>query len=174
MERIDRSLVRVDELGYEVWRELTAMPNWHVTVLHEGADGEGTDEVERALRDAGGSVVESLSCYTPGGDYVGTEKVARRLYGMGVVPEKMDPGANVCSVGFCEREGKWYGWSHRAMYGFGVGDVVSEGDCTASSGWTEEYLAEHPEKDLSLPVGFVAESLEGARRMAVAFAESVG
>lgn len=25
--------------------------------------------------------------------------------------------------------GKWYGWSHRAMYGFGIGDKVKKGDC---------------------------------------------
>lgn len=26
--------------------------------------------------------------------------------------------------------GKWYGWSHRAVYGFGIGDKVKKGDCT--------------------------------------------
>lgn len=25
--------------------------------------------------------------------------------------------------------GKWYGWSHRAMYGFGIGDKIKKGDC---------------------------------------------
>ena len=25
--------------------------------------------------------------------------------------------------------GKWYGWSHRAVYGFGIGDKVKKGDC---------------------------------------------
>jgi hypothetical protein len=29
-----------------------------------------------------------------------------------------------CSIGKAECDGKWYGWSHRAVYGFGVGDVV--------------------------------------------------
>ena len=43
----------------------------------------------------------------------------------------------------------------------------------ASPGWTEEYLAEHPEADTSLPVGFKAKNLNGAKRMAIAFAESV-
>ena len=86
----------------------------------------------------------------------------------GIVPED-----HKLSIGFCEQEQKWYGWSHRAIYGFGVGDVVKEGDCTATSGWTDEYLAEHPEEDLSLPVGFKAETLDDAKRMAIAFAESV-
>lgn len=25
-------------------------------------------------------------------------------------------------------DGKWYGWSHRAVYGFGIGDTVKKGD----------------------------------------------
>ena len=25
-------------------------------------------------------------------------------------------------------DGKWYGWSHRAVYGFGIGDKIKEGD----------------------------------------------
>ncbi len=60
------------------------------------------------------------------------------------------------------------------MGGFGIGDVVKEGDCTNSSGWTEEYLIQHPECSLALPVGFEAKTLKDAKRMAIAFAESVG
>ena len=92
----------------------------------------------------------------------------------GIKPEKVNPDESVCSIGLCAYENKWYGWSHRAIYGFTIGDIVKEGDCTASSGWTDEYLADHPEEDLSLPVGFEAKSLDDARRMAIAFAESVG
>lgn len=79
----------------------------------------------------------------------------------------------VCSIGFNEKEQKWYGWSHRAIFGFGIGSIVEEGSCCASSGWTEEYLKEHPDENLSLPVGFKAETLEDAKRMAIAFADSV-
>ena len=32
-------------------------------------------------------------------------------------------------VGFSHKEQKWYGWSHRAIYGFGVGSEVKRGDC---------------------------------------------
>ena len=35
------------------------------------------------------------------------------------------------------------------------------------------YVKEHPEADISVPVGFVANTLEDAKRMALAFAESV-
>lgn len=123
----------------------------------------------------GGDDMEMSHAETPNGDYIGNSKTAHMLcVKRGIKPEKMSANNNVCSIGFCDKEQKWYGWSHRAIYGFGVGDVVSEGDCTASSGWTQEYLDEHPEEDTSLPVGFKANNLDDAKKMAVAFAESVG
>lgn len=118
--------------------------------------------------------VTMKSAYTPEGDYIGNSRWAHRLIvRRGIKPEKRTPHSNVCSIGFCEKEQKWYGWSHRAIFGFGIGDIVKEGDCAAESGWTEEYLAEYPEEDLSLPVGFVAQNLDDAMKMAIAFAESV-
>ena len=125
---------------------------------------------------------EIKSAYTPDGHYIGSSKDAYRLCKLrGIKPQPRlpkKPEANngrgrTCSIGFCEREQKWYGWSHRAISGFGIGAEVVKGDCCASSGWTDEYLKEHPEEDLSLPVGFVATSLDDAKRMAIAFAESV-
>ena len=35
-----------------------------------------------------------------------------------IKPEKAEPSNNVSSVGKSEADGKWYGWSHRAVYGF--------------------------------------------------------
>lgn len=123
---------------------------------------------------ADGPPFEMRSAFTPEGDYIGNPKDARFLVvKKGIQPEKAQSDHSVCSIGFNEAEQKWYGWSHRAIFGFAVGDVVKEGDCCASSGWTEEYLAEHPEEDKSLPVGFEAKNLDEARLMAVAFAESV-
>jgi hypothetical protein len=117
--------------------------------------------------------VTMKTAYTIDGNYIGDPKWAYHLYKRGIKPERINSSHRVCSIGFCEKEQKWYGWSHRAMYGFGIGDVVEEGDCCASSGWTLDYLAEHPEEDLSLPVGFEAKTIEDAKRMAIAFAESV-
>jgi len=115
------------------------------------------------------------SAYTPTGDYIGNSRDAHHLIvKKGIKPELRTPTSNVCSIGFCEAEQKWYGWSHRAIYGYGVGDIVKEGSCPATSGWTDEYLAEHPEEDKGLPVGFEAKTLDDARKIAIAFAESVG
>lgn len=64
------------------------------------------------------------------GDYIGDEKTARFLcQERGIEPELAYPGLTVCSIGFCEKEQKWYGWSHRAIFGFGIGSTVKRGDC---------------------------------------------
>ncbi len=117
---------------------------------------------------------EMKSAYTPDGLYLGDSKMAYRLCNTrGIKPELNLEDHKTCSIGFCEREQKWYGWSHRAIYGFGIGDVVKEGDCAASSGLVDEWIRDHPEDDLSMPIGFVAKTLGDAKRIAVAFADSV-
>jgi hypothetical protein len=122
-----------------------------------------------------GAVMDMRCAYTPEGDYLGDPKMARYLVvKRGIRPEKAAPDHNVCSIGFCEREQKWYGWSHRAIYGYGIGDVAQEGSLCTQSGSIPEYVAEHPEADLSVPVGFTADTLDDAKRMAIAFADSVG
>lgn len=35
----------------------------------------------------------------------------------------------VDGLGFSEEDQKWYGWSHRAICGFGIGSKVKFGDC---------------------------------------------
>lgn len=32
-------------------------------------------------------------------------------------------------VGFSPKDNKWYGWSHRAIFGFNVGSTCKKGDC---------------------------------------------
>ena len=59
------------------------------------------------------------------------------------------------SIGFSEKEQKWYGWSHRAIYGFGVGSKVKKGDCGyKGKTWT-------------------AKTLDDAKQMAKDFADGV-
>jgi hypothetical protein len=65
------------------------------------------------------------------------------------------PGNTVPSIGFSEKEQKWYGWSHRAIYGFGVGSKVKKGHAGyKGKEWT-------------------AKTLTDAKRMATDFAEAV-
>lgn len=118
--------------------------------------------------------MKMVNAYSLSGSYIGNPKTAYTIcIKRGIKPETYTKEDRTCSIGFCKKENKWYGWSHRAMYGFTIGDKVEKGDCTASSGYTDEYIKEHPQKDLSLPVGFTSKTMDDARRMAIAFAESV-
>jgi len=45
--------------------------------------------------------------------------------------------------GFSEKEQSWYGWSHRAIYGFGVGSSVSVGDCAHKGATPESLIEQH-------------------------------
>ena len=145
--------VRKYKAGYEV-REEKVLTHWE-------------DKPE-------GDTLTMKNAYTPNGDYIGNSRVAYRLCRvLGIVPEKSKPSHCVCSIGFSQSLKKWFGWSHRAIFGFEIGDTVKEGDCAASSGWTEEYLKDHPEENNALPVGFTAKTLEDAKKMAIAFAGSV-
>ena len=160
------------KVGYEVREELQQTDFEAVPI---GETNKVAQDIIDFINDHRGEHVVMKSSYTPSGHYIGTPKMARFLIvKRGIKPELADPTNKVCSIGFCEKEQRWYGWSHRAICGFGVGDVVKEGDCTASSGWTDEYLREHPEDDTSLTVGFKAKDLVDAKRMAMAFASSVG
>ena len=119
------------------------------------------------------------TCYTDEGYWIGELSWAKQIcetYGIAPSPSfgvgKGD--LRPCSHGWSDKEQKWYGWSHRAIFGFGIGSVVEEGDCAASSGWIESYLSEHPEKDDRLSIGFTAKTLFEAKCSALAFASSVG
>lgn len=103
------------------------------------------------------------STYTLDDKYIGNEGIARNLCEKrGLKLELADPNHHVCSIGKCvdetnENFGKWYGYSHRCIWGFGVGDKVEEGDVI--HGVFEN--------------GFVAENEDDCKRMAIAFAKSV-
>lgn len=90
-------------------------------------------EIRKELVDGtpyGSSDIEIKSAYTQTGAYIGKSREAYRLCKKrGIKPEVRTPDSNVCSIGFCEEEQKWYGWSHRAIYGFGVGSEVKKGSC---------------------------------------------
>ena len=84
--------------------------------------------------------LEMKSAYNLDGDYIGDPEFAASLAKRGIVPELSAPDHNVCSVGYCEAKQKWYGWSHRAMYGFGVGSKVKKGDCAFHPSDPQEFL----------------------------------
>ena len=48
-------------------------------------------------------------------------------------------------VGYSPKDGKWYGWSHRAIYGFKVGSTCKKGDCHYVPATPEELIDAHAE-----------------------------
>ena len=107
--------------GYEVRTELV------------GAPEEGEEFPPLKIR----------SAYTTAGDYIGNRETAEYLcVDRKITPEKITPDSNICSIGFCDGEQKWYGWSHRAIFGFGIGAWVQEGDSAYVPNNADELLAE--------------------------------
>lgn len=119
-------------------------------------------QTERCLVGDDEQPVIIKAAYTPSGDYIGTSRWAHRLIvKRGVKPEKAHPSHSVCSIGFCEKEQKWAGWSHRAICYFGIGDKIFE----ERFGDDSTPFVQHGE--------ITIETLNQARKAALAFAESV-
>ena len=90
----------------------------------------------------GGEDFTMKTAYTPTGDYIGNPKFAYRLCKKrGIAPEKIGSDHNICSIGFCDKDQKWYGWSHRALFGFGIGSKTKRGDCSFVHGNVLELFA---------------------------------
>lgn len=112
--------------GCELRREIVRSQGF---VVDGDFDDSVTQDIANILESAP-SDMEMVSAYSSDGGYIGDEKTARRLiYEYGIAPQRAKLGDTVCAIGFCEKEQKWYGWSHRAIYGFGLGSVVKRGDC---------------------------------------------
>lgn len=78
----------------------------------------------------GAEPIQMQNAYTKSGAYIGNKDTAKFLCEIrGIAPELATTELKVCSIGFCEKEQKWYGWSHRAIVGFGIGSEVKRGDC---------------------------------------------
>lgn len=150
--------------GYEVRTELVDNPE-------DGADR-----------------IEMQNAYTISGDYIGNPRIAKILCEeRSIAPEKITPESGICQIGFCEREQKWYGWSHRsshrAIQGFGVGSTATRSKIADRPTDDPEYeglpYRKRPlRKRSSYPAEkdhekWTAKTLDDARQMAIDFANSV-
>ncbi len=100
--------------------------------------------VTRLVSDFDGNNFQLVYAETPEGHYIGEEERARHLVEKrGIAPQLADDKKNVCSIGFCEKEQKWYGWSHRAIFGFGVGSTVKPGDVAYTADTPEGLIEQH-------------------------------
>jgi len=77
-----------------------------------------------------GKVCYTKQAYNREGDWIGDPRWAYRLAKKwGIYPQKRKPEHDICSIGFSERKQRWYGWSQRAIKGFGIGSTCKKGDC---------------------------------------------
>lgn len=94
---------------------------------------EGSGDIAAEMQAAANAAPETMimvSGYNRDGHYIGDEKTTRFIVlERKISPELASPGDNICSIGWCDNERKWYGWSHRAMFGFGIGQTIKRGDC---------------------------------------------
>jgi len=88
---------------------------------------------------------------------------------MGITEKVQSSNGQVSCVGFNPEEQKWYGWSHRAVYGFGIGSTVHSGDCGYRAVDKQDYL-QYMEKfwkddhnDHVVGVHEINEGVEGVR-----------
>lgn len=100
--------------------------------------------------------IEIETVYNHHGDYIGDKKTAQMLIEKGIVPEISQPEHSVCSIGYSPDSGKWFGWSHRAIKGFGIGDE-EETSSPLNSTKSKEKIS----------------NLVEAKQAAIKFAESV-
>jgi len=74
---------------------------------------------------------------------------------LGIKAEKIHPNHSVTSFGK-GADNKWYGWSHRAVHGFSIGEKVKDGDIIYKG---KEYIIKDEDQ---------------ARQAAIDFAKEVG
>lgn len=121
-------------------------------VRHELVNGKEFGTIDTLIK----------SAYTSDGLYIGDPKMAHWLVAKrGIKPELRTETSQTCSIGFSEQQQKWFGWSHRGICGFGIGDKLFDAE------WGTEST-------LFIAHGAVTiETMDQARQAAMNFAEYV-
>jgi len=124
--------------GCELRKQEEESPTFIFEAMGEGAEDIAA-EIQEVIDTAPPTMVMTVG-YNASGHYIGNEEMSRYLCEeRGIAPEVANPLDRVCSVGFCEKDQKWYGWSHRAIYGFGLGSVTKRGDCAYKAPTEEAF-----------------------------------
>lgn len=73
---------------------------------------------------------------------VGMEESLKFLFDRGITEQIQDGHeiAKTACIGFNPVTQEWYGWSHRAIFGFGIGSKVKQGDCGFEPSTKEEFI----------------------------------
>lgn len=87
--------------------------------------------------------------------------------------EKRSPDHSVESIGKSEADGKWYGWSHRAVYGFKKGDEIKGDSLGKKVIYPKLPNGEFDWDNGKYEPDFVISSDSHAKQVAATFAENV-
>jgi len=82
-------------------------------------------KIQKSVYAGIGTIISAYSILD--GSYVGSLETVKALYKNGIIPQRAKDTNKVASIGFAPKVQKWYGWSHRAMNGFGIGSKVKTG-----------------------------------------------
>ena len=112
--------------------------------------------------EAGIEPIEMESGYSSiDGSYIGDLKTAKMLAKKGITAQLRDDRHGSCSIGKSDKDNKWYGWSHRGIFGFKPGSKVKKGDCAfqpdgkeafiedAKNFWIQDYLKDISTKEVT-------------------------
>lgn len=106
--------------------------------------------------------IEWDMAYTHDGTYIGEPDIAKYLFeDVGLDSVESTTSGGHCNIGFNSKEQKWYGWSHRAIFGFGIGDKIFEEEF----GDDNTNYSEHGSKTIT--------NLDEAKLSAIRFSEHV-
>ena len=142
-------------------------------------------EVSEIKDEPTGRLDHFLCCYSKqDGSYIGTPfDVFKFVTYFGIKDfYRSHPDNKVASIGFAPEKERWYGWSHRAIYSFGIGDKIKYNDdlLILSHGWIEgcpEYEEEKKQiqyvKSMFKEGILKIENLQQARFLAIRFADSI-
>lgn len=96
------------------------------------------------------------------GDWMGDKRMGESLAKYGIAAELRKGNTEVCSIGWSEVEQKYFVWSHRAIVGFGIGDMIFEEDFECDG---DTPFVRHGSKHI--------ETKDDARQAAINFSEYV-
>lgn len=122
------------DFGYVIREEVWESPKFEVAPVSGVNDDDDLASALQNQIDAAPDEMVMTTCYTDDGYWIGNPETAKFLCEeRGIAPEPdepIEPGVlRPCRIGFSAKDGKWYGWSNRAIFGFEVGSVVQMGDC---------------------------------------------
>ena len=122
---------------------------------------------DEIIKDPEGNPFKMTNCYSlHSGCYIGDTKDAVFLCETERL-KKLQPareGGTACNIGFDQMRGKWYGWSHRAVCAFGIGDMIFDEDYKGPDGDDTPFIKHGTEE---------IKTMAEARQAAINFARYV-